>query len=67
MSQVTRQGKNLGGTEYRSINKAKAASRELQKHGTEVRVIPHKTQQQFPIANAGRLPHEGIMNKEKAS
>ena len=65
MSRTTRQGKILDGKEYTSINKAKRASRELQKTGIPIYVIPHKTQQAFPIANGGLRAHDQIMNKEK--
>jgi len=65
MSTVIRKGADLGGQLYDSINKAKKASRELQKTGKKVHVIPHKTQIGKPIANGGVRPHDEIMNKEK--
>ena len=66
MSRTTRQGKILDGKEYTSINKAKRASRELQKTGIPVYVLPHKTQQAFPIANGGLRPHDSIKREVKA-
>ena len=66
MGTVIRKGADLGGKLFDSINKAKKASRELQKTGTKVHVLPHKTRAQFPIANSGLRSHDTIMNKEKA-
>ena len=65
MTEVIRKGKHLGDSEYSSINKAKCASRELQKTGVKVRVIPHKTQQAFPIANGGLRPHAPMKREVK--
>ena len=65
ITNLLRQGKTLGSTDYPSINKAKKASREMQKTGVIVRVVPHKTQQAFPIANGGLRPHDKMKREVK--
>ena len=66
METVIRCGAKLGNSTFSSINKAKNASRMLQKTGVQVRVIPHVTKIQKVYANGGQAPRAPLNRGEKA-
>jgi len=66
METVIRCGAKLGNSTFSSINKAKNASRMLQKTGVKVKVIPHATNPQVVHADGGQAPHMPLSRGEKS-